>query len=118
MCRRCTTPRPIARGSTRFSISRCFSTKPMRHGATRATALVLAMVAFQAGNAIAEPLATLTVRVEKVSDRGGNLRVALYDRASWPNDDAKPVIDGVVPAQKGETIVTLRDIPPGTYGLK
>ena len=46
------------------------------------------------------------------------MRVALYDRASWPNDDAKPVIDGVVPAQTGETIVTVRDVPPGTYGLK
>ena len=58
------------------------------------------------------------MKVEDVSNRGGNVRVALYDRASWPNDDAKPVIDGVVPAQTGETIVTVRDVPPGTYGLK
>jgi uncharacterized protein (DUF2141 family) len=69
-------------------------------------------------DALARSLATLTVKVENVSDRGGNVRVALYDRASWPDDDAKPVIDGVVPAQTGETIVTLRGIPAGVYGMK
>ncbi len=89
----------------------------MRNGV--AAGLGMALLVFDAVSVAAtEPLATLTVKVEDVSERGGNVRVALYDRASWPNDDAKPVIDGVVPAQPGETIVTLHDVPPGTYGLK
>jgi uncharacterized protein (DUF2141 family) len=68
--------------------------------------------------AVAAPLATLIVKVEKVSPRGGDVRVALYTRASYPLDNADPVIDGVVPAKPGETIVTLQGIKPGTYAVK
>ena len=68
--------------------------------------------------AVAMPLATLIVKVEKVSPRGGDVRVALYTRASYPLDNADPVIDGVVPAKPGETIVTLQGIKPGTYAVK
>ena len=68
--------------------------------------------------AVAAPLAALIVKVEKVSPRGGDVRVALYTRASYPLDDADPVIDGVVPAKPGETIVTLQGIKPGTYAVK
>jgi uncharacterized protein (DUF2141 family) len=66
----------------------------------------------------AAPLATLTVRVEKVSPRGGDIRVALYTSASYPLDNADPVIDSVVAAKPGETIVTLQGIKPGTYAVK
>jgi len=89
----------------------------MRYGLVLASATLLITLNVPL-DVFAESFATLTVKVEDVSNRGGNVRVALYDRASWPNDDAKPVIDGVVPAQTGETIVTVRDVPPGTYGLK
>jgi uncharacterized protein (DUF2141 family) len=62
--------------------------------------------------------ATLTVKVEKVSPRGGDIRLALYDANSWPNDDAEPVTDAVVPARSSETVVVLRGLAPGTYGVK
>jgi len=62
--------------------------------------------------------ASLTVKVEKVSPRGGDLRLALYTEATWSNDDADPVADLVVPAQRGENVVTFTDLKPGVYGLK
>jgi uncharacterized protein (DUF2141 family) len=63
-------------------------------------------------------LASLTVKVEKVSRRGGDIRLALYNEASWPNDDAEPVADLVVPANAPETIATFQGVKPGVYGLK
>lgn len=67
---------------------------------------------------LAASAATLTVRVENIDKKGGDLHVALYDEASWPNDDAKPVADMVVPAVPPETIVAFKDIAPGVYGVK
>ena len=61
---------------------------------------------------------TLAVTVQKVSPRGGDLRLALYDRAHWDDDDAPPVKDAVVPANAPRTIVTFQGLTPGTYGLK
>jgi uncharacterized protein (DUF2141 family) len=68
--------------------------------------------------ALAAPLATLTIKVEKVSPRGGDVRVALYTEKTWGDDNAKDINDGVVPARPGETIVTLTGIKPGIYGVK
>jgi uncharacterized protein (DUF2141 family) len=62
--------------------------------------------------------ASLTVNVERVSPRGGNIRLALYTEATWPNDDADPVADLVVPAVNPETIATFTNLKPGVYGLK
>jgi uncharacterized protein (DUF2141 family) len=67
---------------------------------------------------LAASAATLTVKVKNVDKKGGELHVALYDAASWPNDDAKPVADLIVPAVAPETTVTFKDIAPGVYGVK
>ena len=78
-----------------------------------------AALVFVSGEASAQPGAsTLIVRVRGVSPKGGDVRLALYTKKTWPDDDAPPVIDGVVTATAPETIVTLRNIPPGVYGLK
>lgn len=66
----------------------------------------------------APPLATLIVKVEKVSPRGGDVRVALYTEQTYSDDNAKNVDDAVVPAKPGETVVTLKDIKPGIYAVK
>lgn len=71
-----------------------------------------------AGSTQADSDSTLTVTVQKVSPRGGDLRLALYDRAHWDDDDAPPVKDAVVPANPPRTIVTFQGLTPGTYGLK
>jgi uncharacterized protein (DUF2141 family) len=75
-------------------------------------------LALAAMPAQAAALATLIVKIEKVSPRGGDIRTALYDAASYPDDNADPVKDAVVPAHPGETIVTMTDIKPGTYAVK
>jgi uncharacterized protein (DUF2141 family) len=62
--------------------------------------------------------ATLVVKVEKVSPRGGDLRVALYTEQAYGADNGEPVQDAVVPARPGETIVTLAGIRPGIYAVK
>ena len=62
--------------------------------------------------------ATLVIHVENISPKGGMLRLGLYDEARYPDDDSTPVASADVPAQKGETVVTLANIPPGTYALE
>lgn len=66
----------------------------------------------------AEAWASLTIRVLDVSPRGGDMHAALYDRASYPNDDADPVKDAVVPAKMPETVLTMTGLVPGTYAVK
>jgi uncharacterized protein (DUF2141 family) len=78
-------------------------------------AVALALAFVPAG---AATLATLIVKVEKVSPRGGDVRVALYDATSYPDDNADPVQDAVVPAHPGETIATMTGIKPGIYAVK
>ena len=75
------------------------------------------LLAFALSPACAAPLSTLIVKVEKVSPRGGNVRVALYDAQTYPGDH-DPVADKVVPAVTGETIVTLEKLKPGIYAVK
>jgi uncharacterized protein (DUF2141 family) len=79
---------------------------------------LVALLALIVAPARAGQLASLTVKVERVSARGGDVRLALYDQASWPNDDADPVADLVVPAIAPETIATFKSVKPGVYGLK
>ncbi len=62
---------------------------------------------------LAASAATLTVKVENIDKKGGILHVALYDEASWKNDDAKPIVDSEVEAVAPETIVTLSGICAG-----
>ena len=67
--------------------------------------------------ASAEEAAVLTVRVENVSPKGGNLRLALYDRSRYEND-AEPVADKVVAAKPGANLVVFEGVEPGDYAIK
>ncbi|MBV9571986.1 MAG: DUF2141 domain-containing protein [Alphaproteobacteria bacterium] len=84
----------------------------------KSLAATFAAIWIAAGACHAEPDASLTVTVRKVSTRGGDLRLALYDRAHWDNDDAPPVKDEVVAAHAPETSVMFQGLKPGIYGLK
>jgi len=79
--------------------------------------LVAGALALAISPACAAPLASLTVRVEKVSPRGGDVRLALYDAQDYAGDQ-DPLTDKVVPAHPGETVVTLENLKPGIYALK
>lgn len=81
--------------------------------ATLALAFVLAAPA-----RAQEPTATLVIHVQDVSPKGGMLRLGLYDEAHYPDDNATPVAMADVKAEMGETIVTLRNVAPGTYAIE
>jgi len=70
------------------------------------------------GPAAADDLASLTITVQGVSAKGGDLRVGLYDAQSFAVRGAKPVNGAVKPAVAGTMVVTLEGIVPGSYGVK
>src|SRR5580765_2198585 len=56
------------------------------------------LLAGSAARADDDPKAVLTVKVEHIAPRGGNLRLALYDQKSFAEDDAPAIADRVVSA--------------------
>jgi uncharacterized protein (DUF2141 family) len=82
------------------------------------------MYAFAAGVVLApfallaEEPAVLTVKVDHISSRGGNLRLALYDRKSFADDNAEPIVDKVVPAVPYSVSVVFDGVPAGAYAIK
>lgn len=68
--------------------------------------------------AVAEDRAVLSVKVDHIAPRGGNLRLAIYDERSFADDNAPPITDRVVPATPSVQTVTFDGIPPGAYAIK
>ncbi len=64
-----------------------------------------------------KPAAVLTVHVENVR-AGGMVRLGLYDEKGFDDDKAEPVAYADVAAVQGETVVTLKPVPPGTYAIE
>jgi uncharacterized protein (DUF2141 family) len=62
--------------------------------------------------------ATLTIHVDNVLPAGGLVRLGLYDQAKYPDDNARPIASADVTAVAGETVITLHNIPPGTYAIQ
>ena len=62
--------------------------------------------------------ATVVIHIQDVSPKGGTLRLGLYDEARYPDDDATPVASADVRADMGETVITLSNVPPGTYAIE
>ena len=62
--------------------------------------------------------ATLVIHVQDVSPRGGMVRLGLYDEARYPDDNSAPVAAADVQAELGETTITLRNVPVGTYAIE
>ena len=62
--------------------------------------------------------ATLVIHVEGLSPKGGTLRLGLYDRASYPDDDSTPMASADVKAEEGGNVITLTNIAPGTYAIQ
>ena len=81
----------------------------------RKTALVFAALLAPLA-ARADDKAVLTVRVENVSPKGGNLRLALYDRTRY-EADGDAVTDRVVAAKSGPNTVTFDGVEPGDYAI-
>jgi len=64
------------------------------------------------------PSANLTIRVENVLPSGGILRLGVYDRGRYPDDNSTPIASANVAAISGETTVILRNLPPGLYAIE
>lgn len=64
------------------------------------------------------PSAQLTIRIENLSPAGGMLRLGLYDRAHYPDDNSKPVAAADVKAIGTEMTVVLHGIAPGRYAIE
>jgi uncharacterized protein (DUF2141 family) len=62
--------------------------------------------------------ATLVIHVQGLSPKGGTLRLGLYDQASYPDDDSTPVASADVKAEEGDNVITLANLPPGTYAIQ
>ncbi len=65
-----------------------------------------------------EGAATLVIRIQDVSPKGGMLRLGLYDEARYPDDDSTPVASADVKAVLGENTITLTGVPPGVYAIE
>jgi uncharacterized protein (DUF2141 family) len=81
----------------------------------------LMVVALLSGSAAAQPIqssgATLIVRIGNVAPRG-IVRLGLYTETEYPKDNAAWIASADVPAVGGETVVTLQNIPAGTYAIE
>jgi len=62
--------------------------------------------------------ATLVVHVHNLSPKGGVLRLGLYDQARYPDDDAEPVASADVKVAEGDNVITLTNLPPGSYAIQ
>jgi uncharacterized protein (DUF2141 family) len=68
--------------------------------------------------AAARQTANLTIRIERVSPRGGILRLGVYDASHYPDDNSTPVAAADVPALAGVITVSLKNLPPGRYAIE
>lgn len=80
--------------------------------------LAVSLAVSLAGAASAAGLATLTIKVMNIDPKGGTLRLSLYDEFTWYKGEDDPLASANVPAVAPETVVTLTDVKPGTYGVK
>jgi uncharacterized protein (DUF2141 family) len=60
----------------------------------------------------------LTLRIEDISPKGGIVRLGLYDRARYPDDNSTPIASADVKATPVEMTITLHNIPIGTYAIE
>lgn len=86
--------------------------------ALSAALLAGGLVSFGLTPVMAQEPATLVIHVQNVSAKGGVLRLGLYDQAHYADDDAPAVASADVPAQAGETVITLNNVAPGTYAIQ
>ncbi|HEY3638444.1 MAG TPA: DUF2141 domain-containing protein [Rhizomicrobium sp.] len=61
--------------------------------------------------------ATLIVHVGNVAPQG-IVRLGLYTEAEYDKDNGAWIASADVPAIGGETVITLQNIPPGTYAIE
>jgi uncharacterized protein (DUF2141 family) len=86
--------------------------------ASMAVAAVWLVEPARAAAATGHDPASLTITIEKVSPRGGILRLGLYTAAGYPDDNSEPIASADVPVSGAVMTITLKDIPPGRYAIE
>jgi uncharacterized protein (DUF2141 family) len=84
----------------------------------RRLALLASLVALlgSAAPALAQEPGAVIVHVENVRSSEGHVRVELCTQGAFLTDDC--AVAGAAPAQRGETVVALKDVPPGVYAVQ
>jgi uncharacterized protein (DUF2141 family) len=80
-----------------------------------ALASVLALLG-SAAPALAQEPGAVIVHVDNVRSSEGHVRVELCTQGAFLTDDC--AVAGSAPARRGETVVTLKDVPPGVYAVQ
>lgn len=90
----------------------------MNPKAALAAVIVSLLSALPAWSADGSPeTADIVVHVRNVFPEG-TIRLGLYTEASYPDNDATPLASADVPARTGETVIELRNVPPGIYAIE
>jgi uncharacterized protein (DUF2141 family) len=80
-----------------------------------ALASVLALLG-SAAPALAQEPGAVIVHVDNVRSSEGHVRVELCTQGAFLTDAC--AVAGSAPARRGETVVTLGDVPPGVYAVQ
>jgi uncharacterized protein (DUF2141 family) len=80
--------------------------------------IVALLMALVPASAFAADLATLTIKIEDVTNKGGSLRVGVYTQDNFVMRSATPSAFKIVDAKEGETTVVFENLMPGEYGVK
>lgn len=84
---------------------------------TAATVALCAALLLPRAAGATEP-ATLTIKIENVSEKGGLVRVALYDKSDYDGHDGSPLLATAVEARAPVTVVKVPAMRPGEYAVK
>jgi uncharacterized protein (DUF2141 family) len=77
---------------------------------------VIAALFGLAAPAYAQPTGAVVVHVENVRSSEGHVHVELCTADTFLTESC--IVGGSAPAQRGETVVTLIDVPPGIYAVQ
>jgi uncharacterized protein (DUF2141 family) len=80
------------------------------------TLISISLLLGMAAPAWAEASGNVLVRVENVRSDQGHVRVELCTSDTFLTDNC--IVGGLAPAQEGETLVTLTNVPPGDYAVQ
>lgn len=80
--------------------------------------LSFAVVVVGASSAFAQAGASFKVKIQGVEEAKGNILLSVFNDAdAFPKDASKATHKVKVPAVKGDTFVTIQDVPAGEYAV-
>jgi uncharacterized protein (DUF2141 family) len=88
-------------------------------GARRFASVAALLAVFGFGSQVfAAESASLTLKIERVTPQAGKIKAALFTRDAWPGRHGMAVVNWLVDAVPGETVITMTGLTPGQYAIK